>query len=50
MPDYLTVHAEANDLTNGTNLLSQKNKIVNQVKKMSQNTKIVFTSTVICKD
>ena len=36
-PDCLIVHAERNDLANGTNVLNQaKKKIVKQVKKVSQ--------------
>ena len=49
-PDCLIVHAGANDLANGTNLLNQAKKIVKQIKKVSQNTKIVFSSIIIRKD
>ena len=49
-PDYLIVHAGTDDLANKTNLLFQVKKIVKQVKKVSQNTKIVFLSIIICKD
>ena len=49
MADFLTVHTETNGLTNGTNLLNQEKKLVKQVKQVSQNTKIVFIGTVICK-
>ena len=50
MPDCLDVHAETNDLTRGRNLLNQTKKIAKQVEKVSQNTKIVFSSIVIWKD
>ena len=49
-PDCLIIHAGTNDLTNGINLLYQTKKIVKQVKKVSQNTKIVFSSIAIRKD
>ena len=49
-PDCLIIHAGTNDLTNGINLLNQAKKIVKQVKKVSQNTKIVFSSIAIRKD
>ena len=39
-PDCLIVHAGKNDLANGTNLLSHVKKIVNQIEKLSQNTKL----------
>ena len=39
-PDCLIVHAWKNDLANGTNLLNQVKKIVKQVEKVSQNTKL----------
>ena len=44
-PGCLIVHAGTNDLANGT-----MKKIVKQVKKVSQNTKIVFSSIIIRKD
>ena len=49
-PDCLTVHADSNDLANGTNLLNQGKKLVKQVKKVLQNTKIVFSSIILRKD
>ena len=49
-PDCLIIHAGTNDLTYGINLLNQAKKIVKQVKKVSQNTKIVFSSIAIRKD
>ena len=49
-PDCLIVHAGTNDLANGTKLLNQAQKIVKQVKKVSQNTNIVFSSIIIRKD
>ena len=48
--DCLIVHVGTNDLTNGINLLNQAKKIVKQVKKASQNTKIVFSSIITRKD
>ena len=49
-PDCLIIHAGTNDLTYGINLLNQAKKVVMQVKKVSQNTKIVFSSIAIRKD
>ena len=53
-PVCLIVHAGANDLADGTNLLNKtkqkiKKKIVTQVKNFSKNTKIVFSSIMIRK-
>ena len=49
--DCLIVRTGTNDLSNGKNLLNQaKKKIVTQVKKVFQNTKIVFSSIIIRKD
>ena len=49
--DCLIVRTGTNDLSNAKNLLNQaKKKIVTQVKKVSQNTKIVFSSIIIRKD
>ena len=49
--DCLIVRTGTNDLSNGKNLLNQaKKKLVTQVKKVSQNTKIVFSSIIIRKD
>ena len=42
-PDCLILYVETNDLANGTNLLNHAKEIVNQVKKVSQNTKLVFS-------
>ena len=49
-PDYLIVHAGTNGLTNGTNLLNQAKKIVKEVQKISNKTKIVFSSIIVRKD
>ena len=49
-PDCLIVHAGTNYLANRANLLNQVKRIVKQVKKVSQNTKIVFSSIIIRKD
>ena len=49
-PECLIIHAGTNDLTNGISLLNQVKKIVKQMKKVSQNTKIVFSSIAIRKD
>ena len=49
-PDCLIVHAEANHLANKKNLLNQARKIVKQVKKVSQNAKLVFSSIIIPKN
>ena len=48
-PDCLIVHAGTNYLANRANL-NQVKKIVKQVKKVSQNTIIVFSSIIIWKD
>ena len=48
-PDCLTVRAGTNDLVNGQNLLNQAKKLVRQVIKVFQNTKIVFSSVIIWK-
>ena len=49
-PDCFIIHAGTNDLTNGINLLNQAKKIIKEVKKVSHNTKIVFSSIVTRKD
>ena len=49
-PDCLSIHAGTNDLTNGINLLNQAKKIIKEVKKVSHNTKIAFSSIVTRKD
>ena len=49
-PDCLIIHAGTNDLTNGINLLNQAKKIIKEVKKVSHNTKIAFSSIVTRKD
>ena len=49
-PDCLIVHAGTNYLANETNLLNQAKKVVKQVKKVSQNTNILFSSIIIRKD
>lgn len=43
-PDFLIIHAGINYLTNGENTLNQANTIVQEVKKMLPNTKIVLSS------
>ena len=48
-PDCLIIHAGTDDLANGTNLLNQAKIIVKKVKKVSQNTEIVFSSIIIRK-
>ena len=49
-PDGLIVHAGTNDITKGKNLLNNVKKILKQVKKLSPNTKIAFSSIVTRKD
>ena len=49
-PDCLLVHAGTNDLANERNLLSQGKKMVKQVKKVSQNTKVVCSRILIRKN
>ena len=49
-PDCLIIHAGTNDLTNGINLLNQAKKIIKEVKKVSHNTKVAFSSIVTRKD
>ena len=49
-PDCIVIHAGTNDLINGINLLNQTKKIVKQVKKLSEKTKIAFSGIVIRKD
>ena len=49
-PDCLIIHAGTNDLTNGINLLNQAKKIIKEVKKVSHNTKIAFSSIITRKD
>ena len=48
--DCWIVHAGKNDLAKRINLLYQVKKIVEQVKKNSQNTRIVFSSIITRKD
>ena len=48
--DCLIIHAGTNDLTNWINLLNQAKKIIKEVKKVSHNTKIAFSSFVTRKD
>ena len=45
-PDGLIVHAGTNDITKGKNLLNNVKKILKQVKKLSPNTKVAFSSIV----
>ena len=49
-PDGLIVHAGTNDITKGENLLNNVKKIFKQVKKLSPNTKVAFSSIVTRKD
>ena len=44
--DGLIVHAGTNDITKGKNLLNNVKKILKQVKKLSPNTKVAFSSIV----
>ena len=46
----LIVHAGTNDLTKGKNVLNNVKKIVKEVKRISPNTKIAFSSITIRKD
>ena len=49
-PDGLIVHAGTNDITKGKNLLNNAKKILKQVKKLSLNAKVAFSSIVTRKD
>ena len=49
-PDGLIVYAGTNDITKGKNLLNNVKKILKQVKKLSPNTKVAFSSIVTRKD
>ena len=49
-PSSLIVHAGTNDLTKGKNVLNNVKKIVKEVKRISPNTKIAFSSITIRKD
>ena len=49
-PDGLIVHAGTNDIAKGGNLLNNVKKILKQVKKLSPNTKVAFSSIVTRKD
>ena len=49
-PSSLIVHAGTNDLTKGRNVLNNVKKIVKEVKRISPNTKIAFSSITIRKD
>ena len=49
-PDCLIIYAGTSDLTNGINLLNQAKKIIKEVKKVSHNTKIAFSSIATRKD
>ena len=39
-----------NDLTNNVNLLNSVKKMFKKVKNSSSNTKLVFSSVILCKD
>ena len=49
-PDGLIVHAGKNDITKGQNPLNNVKKILKQVKKLSPNAKVAFSSMVTRKD
>ena len=49
-PDCIIIHAGRNDITNGINSLNSVKKIVENVKKSSPNTKLVFSSILLRKD
>ena len=49
-PDGLIVHAGTNNITKGKNLLNNVKKVLKQVKKLSANTKVAFSSIVTRKD
>ena len=49
-PDGLIVHACTNDITKRENLLNNVKKILKQVKKLSPNTTVAFSSIVTRKD
>ena len=49
-PSSLIVHAGTNDLTKEKNVLNNVKKIVKEVKRISPNTKIAFSSITIRKD
>ena len=49
-PDGLIVYAGTNDIAKGENLLNNVKKILKQVKKLSPNTKVAFSSIVTRKD
>ena len=49
-PDGLIVYAGTNDIAKGKNLLNNVKKILKQVKKLSPNTKVAFSSIVTRKD
>ena len=49
-PDRLKVNTGKNDLANRTIRLNQAKKIVTEIKKKSQNTKLNFSSIIIQKD
>ena len=49
-PSSLIVHTGTKDLTKGKNVLNNVKKIVKEVKRISPNTKIAFSSITIRKD
>ena len=49
-PDCLLLHVRTNDLTNNVSLLNSVKKMVNKVKNLSPNTKLVFSSVILHKD
>ena len=49
-PDCLIVHAGTNDTTNGINSLNFAKKVINKVKQISPNTKVVTSSLITRKD
>ena len=44
--DCLIVHAGTNDITNGINSLNWAKKVINKVKQISPNTKVVSSSLI----
>ena len=49
-PESIIIHVSTNDLTNDINLLSNIKKIVNKTNKISPNTILNFSNTIIRKD
>ena len=49
-PACLLVHVGTKDLTNNVNLLNSVKKMVKKMNNSSRNTKLVFSSVILCKD